>query len=255
MLIVISPAKTLNMEVDSPDDFYTIPQYLEKSQQIIKTLKKKSTKKLEELMGISTQLAQLNYERFQQWHYPYIPDEAKQAVFAFRGDVYTGLDIDSFSKEQLAYTQDHLRILSGLYGILKPMDLILAYRLEMGTSFSIGRKKNLYEFWNAIITNEIKEAINSENDDILINLASNEYFKSIDKNNHNARIITPVFKDFKNGQYKMISFFAKKARGMMSRFILQNKLTNLEDLKQFEDNGYFFNDKLSTETSPTFTRG
>jgi hypothetical protein len=255
MLIVISPAKTLNMEVPAPSDFYTTPQYLEKSQQIINTIKKKNTKKLEELMGISTQLAQLNYERFQKWHYPYTPDEAKQAVFAFRGDVYTGLDIDSFSADQLIYTQDRLRVLSGLYGVLKPMDLILPYRLEMGTSLSIGRKRNLYEFWNAVITHEIKEAINSQNDDILVNLASNEYFKSIDKKKLNAQIITPVFKDFKNGQYKMISFFAKKARGMMSRFILQNKLTNVEDLKHFEADGYFFNDKLSTQANPTFTRG
>jgi len=255
MLIVISPAKTLNMEVPAPSDFYTTPQYLEKSQQIINTIKKKNIKKLEELMGISTQLAQLNYERFQKWHYPYTPYEAKQAVFAFRGDVYTGIDIDTFSTEQLVYTQDHLRILSGLYGVLKPMDLILPYRLEMGTHLSVGRKKNLYEFWDHLITDDVKKAITSQNDDILINLASNEYYKSIDKKKLNAQIITPVFKDFKNGQYKMISFFAKKARGMMSRFILQNKLTKVEDLKHFEEEGYFFNDKLSTETSPTFTRG
>lgn len=255
MLIVISPAKTLNMEVAAPVNFHTTPYYLEKSQQIINTIKKKSIKKLEELMGISTQLAQLNYERFQEWHYPYTPDEAKQAVFAFRGDVYSGLDIDSFSTDQLIYTQEHLRIISGLYGILKPMDLILPYRLEMGTRLSVGKKKNLYEFWGSLITNDIKEAMVSQNDDILINLASNEYFKIIDKKKLNARIITPVFKDFKNGQYKMISFFAKKARGMMSRFILQNRITDVEDLKHFEEEGYFFNDKLSTVTNPTFTRG
>jgi cytoplasmic iron level regulating protein YaaA (DUF328/UPF0246 family) len=255
MLIVISPAKTLNMEAEAPSDFHTTPKYLEKSQQLINTLKKKSIKKLEDLMGISTQLAQLNYERFQQWQYPYQPEEAKQAIFAFRGDVYTGLDIDTFSIDQLNYAQDHLRILSGLYGVLKPMDLILPYRLEMGTHLSIGRMKNLYEFWGQLITVDIKTALVSQNDDILINLASNEYYKSIDKKKLNAQIITPVFKDFKNGQYKMISFFAKKARGMMSRFILQNKLTKIEDLKHFEEDGYFFNDKLSTETSPTFTRG
>lgn len=255
MLIVISPAKTLNMEAEVPSNFFTMPQHLEKSQKLIKALKKKSTKKLEVLMGISTQLAQLNYERFQQWHVPYTQEEAKQAIFAFRGDVYTGLDIDTFTDDQLKYTQDHLRILSGLYGVLKPMDLIQAYRLEMGTPLSLGRRKNLYEFWNGLITDSIKEAIHAQNDDILINLASIEYFKSIAKNKLGANIITPVFKDLKNGQYKVISFFAKKARGLMSRFILQNKLTKIEDLKHFEDDGYFYNDKLSTEESPIFTRG
>jgi hypothetical protein len=245
----------MNMEAEVPSSFFTIPQHLEKSLKLVEVLKKKNSKKLEDLMGISTQLAQLNYERFQQWHIPHTPEEARQAIFAFRGDVYTGLDIDTFATDQLEYTKDHLRILSGLYGVLKPMDLIMAYRLEMGTPLSLGRKKNLYEFWNDVITNTIKEAINLQNDDILVNLASNEYFKSIDKKKLNAQIITPVFKDFKNGQYKMISFFAKKARGMMSRFILQNKLTKVEDLKHFEEDGYFFNDKLSTETSPTFTRG
>lgn len=255
MIIVISPAKTLKIKAAAPADFYTIPSYLEKSQQLINILRKKSIKKLEDLMGISTQLAQLNYERFQQWHFPYLPNEGKQAIFAFRGDVYTGIDIDSFSNDQLAYTQDHLKILSGLYGVLKPMDLILPYRLEMGTHLSIGRKKNLYEFWSKLITDDIKTAINLHNDDVLINLASNEYFKSIDQNKLNASIITPVFKDNKNGQYKMVSFFAKKARGMMSRFILHNKLTKVEDLKHFEEDGYFFNENLSTEASPTFTRG
>lgn len=255
MLIVISPAKTLNMEAEAPSDFFTMPQHLEKSRKLIEVLKKKTTKKLEDLMGISTQLAQLNYERFLQWHIPYAPEEAKQAIFAFRGDVYTGLNIDTFTADQLEYTQDHIRILSGLYGVLKPMDLILAYRLEMGTKLSIRGKKNLYEFWGDLITKSINTDLNNINSDILINLASNEYFKSIDKKKLNAQIIKPVFKDFKNGQYKMVSFFAKKARGMMSRFILQNKLTNVEDLKHFEEDGYFFNDKLSTETSPTFTRG
>ncbi len=255
MLIVISPAKTMNMEAEVPSSFFTMPQHLEKSLKLVEVLKKKNSKKLEDLMGISTQLAQLNYERFQQWHIPHTPEEARQAIFAFRGDVYTGLDIDTFATDQLDYTQDHLRILSGLYGVLKPMDLIQAYRLEMGTKLSIRGKKNLYEFWSDLITKSINTDLNNINSDILINLASNEYFKSIDKKKLNAQIITPVFKDFKNGRYKMISFFAKKARGMMSRFILQNKLTKVEDLKHFEEDGYFFNDKLSTETSPTFTRG
>jgi cytoplasmic iron level regulating protein YaaA (DUF328/UPF0246 family) len=245
----------MNMEAEVPSSFFTMPQHLEKSLKLVEVLKKKNSKKLEDLMGISTQLAQLNYERFQQWHIPHTPEEARQAIFAFRGDVYTGLDIDTFATDQLDYTQDHLRILSGLYGVLKPMDLIQAYRLEMGTKLSIRGKKNLYEFWSDLITKSINTDLNNINSDILINLASNEYFKSIDKKKLNAQIITPVFKDFKNGRYKMISFFAKKARGMMSRFILQNKLTKVEDLKHFEEDGYFFNDKLSTETSPTFTRG
>jgi cytoplasmic iron level regulating protein YaaA (DUF328/UPF0246 family) len=253
MLIILSPAKTLNMEARAPSDFYSIPNFLDKSQRIVDVLQKKNIKQLEKLMGISTQLAQLNFERYQQWHQPYTPEQAKQAIFAFRGDVYTGIDVDSLTSEQLKYAQDHLRILSGLYGILKPMDSILPYRLEMGTNIAVQRKKNLYDFWGDIITNEIKGALDENN--ILINLASNEYFKSINKKKLNATIITPVFKDFKNGKYKMVSFFAKKARGMMSRFILQNKLNKVEDLKHFEEDGYFFNEKLSTETSPTFTRG
>lgn len=255
MLIVISPAKTLNMLPETSSSFYSTPSQLNKSQELVEVLKKKNTKQLEKLMGISTQLAQLNYERFQQWHLTYNSNEAKQAIFAFRGDVYSGIDIDSFTNDQLEYTQDHLRILSGLYGVLKPMDLILPYRLEMGTPISVGKNKNLYEFWKGIITNEIEKAILAQNDKILINLASNEYFKSIDKRKLGATIITPVFKDNKNGQFKIISFFAKKARGMMSRFLLQNKIGNVEDLKHFEEDGYFFNEKMSTEASPTFTRG
>ena len=254
MLIVISPAKTLNMKAIVPSSLYSTPNHLNRSQELIKVLKKKNIKQLEKLLGISTQLAQLNYERFQQWHIPYNPNEAKQAIFAFRGDVFIGIDIDSFTNDQLEYTQDHLRILSGLYGVLKPMDLILPYRLEMGTSLSVARNKNLYEFWKDLITDEIEKAIHVQSDKILINLASNEYFKSIDKSKLGATIITPVFKDYKNGQYKMISFYAKKARGMMSRFILQNKIEKVKDLKHFEEDGYFFNEKMSAEASPTFTR-
>lgn len=255
MLIVISPAKTLKMDINATIDFYSMPKYLDQSQKIADTLKKKSVKKLEAIMGISTQLAQLNYERFQQWHTPYNSDNAKQAIFAFRGDVYTGLDVDNLSLSDLEYTQGHLRILSGLYGVLKPMDLILAYRLEMGTHITIGRKKNLYDFWGKIITAGINSSLEDQNDNILINLASNEYFKSIDKKLLNAQIITPVFKDFKNGEYKMISFFAKKARGMMSRYILLNKLKSIDDLKHFEEDGYFYNENLSKEYAPVFTRG
>ena len=255
MLIVISPSKTLNIEVDSPSDFHTTPLYLNQSQKLVNVLKKKNTKKLTDLMGISTNLAQLNYERFQLWHNPYDLEKAKQSIFAFRGDVYIGLDIDSFSDEDLQYSQKHLRILSGLYGVLKPMDSILPYRLEMGTPISIGSKKNLYEFWKRIITTEINTSLESQGDELLINLASNEYFKSIDTSKLHASIITPSFKDYKNGQYKMISFFAKKARGMMSRFVLQNRLTNIDDLKHFDEDGYYFNDSLSNESSLIFTRG
>lgn len=254
MLVVISPAKTMHMEVNTPSNFHSTPDHLDKSQQLIDVLKKKNVKQLEKFMGISTPLAQLNYERFQQWHQDHTPGQAKQAIFVFMGDVYTGLDINSFTVDQLKYAQEHLRILSGLYGVLKPMDLILPYRLEMGATLSIKRKKNLYEFWGDTITTEIKGAV-QEDDNVLINLASNEYFKSIDKNKLEATIITPVFKDYKNGQYKMISFFAKKARGMMSRFILKNRIDNIEDLKLFEEDSYFYNEKLSTDTNPTFTRG
>ena len=255
MLIVISPAKTLDFQKETSNEDFSIPENLDKSELLINTLKKKSPKKLSELMSISPKLGQLNYERYQEWQLTFSHENAKQAVFVFKGEVYVGLDIDRFSNEDLVYTQNHLRILSGLHGLLKPLDLIQPYRLEMGTRLKYRRKNNLYEFWGDQITKSLQTALQDQEDDVLINLASDEYFKSIDKKKLKARIITPVFKDFKNGKYKFLSFFGKKARGMMARYILLNRLNKVEDLKFFEEDGYFYNDNLSSGDQLVYTRG
>ncbi|MCF6170042.1 MAG: peroxide stress protein YaaA [Bacteroidales bacterium] len=255
MLTIISPAKTLDMKAETNSQVKSQPALLDKSRKLIALLKKKKAEELSQLMGISPKLAQLNFERFQEWVTPHVIEKSRPAVFAFRGEVFTGLNIDTFSEVDLTYTQNHLRILSGLYGLLRPMDSIMAYRLEMGTKLSVGQKKNLYEFWGDEITGQLNKALKADKSGIVVNLASNEYFKSIHAKKLNAWIITPVFKDNKNGQYKVISFFAKKARGHMLRFILKNKLSKPEDLKHFEEDGYYFNDSLSNQNTFTFTRG
>ena len=255
MLTIISPAKTLDMETPVNSLIQSEPVFLNKSNQLVSVLKKKKAPELSQLMGISPKLAQLNFERFQDWCTPYNIEKSRPAVFAFRGEVFTGLDIDTFSEEDINYTQNHLRILSGLYGLLLPMDNILAYRLEMGTKLSIGKKKNLYEFWGDEITNYLNKTLVQQKDDILINLASNEYFKSINQKKLKSKVYTPVFKDNKNGQYKVISFFAKKARGHMLRFILKNQISNPTELKHFEEDDYYYNESLSNKNTFTFTRG
>ena len=255
MLIVISPAKTLDFQKEISNADSSFPENLDKSELLVNTLKKKSPKKLSELMNISPKLGQLNFERYQEWQLPFSHENAKHAVIVFKGEVYVGLDIDRFSNEDLFYAQDHLRILSGLHGLLKPLDLIQPYRLEMGTKLKYRRKNNLYEFWGDIITKSMQTAFQDQDDKVLINLASDEYFRSIDKKKLNARIITPVFKDFKNGEYEFLSFYGKKARGMMTRYILLNRINNIDDLKFFEEDGYFYNDILSSEDQLVFTRG
>jgi len=253
MLVVISPAKTLKTDIVAVDDA-SMPVLLSKSKKLVTTLNKYKPSQLSSLMGISAKLAQLNYERYQQWNTPYVYKEALTAIYAFRGEVFNGLDIDTFSKEELDYTNQHLRILSGLYGVLKPKDAILAYRLEMGTKLEQGGFKNLYKFWGDIITQELNKDLKLNDDSVLVNLASQEYFKSINTNILNASVITPVFKEAKNGNFKVISIFAKKARGMMSRFIMKNRIIDHNDIKHFDDDGYYFNDKLSTKTQFVFTR-
>lgn len=205
-------------------------------------------------MGVSDKIAGLNAARFGEWQQPFSPDNARPAVLAFNGDVYTGLDAASFSEEDFAFAQSHLRILSGLYGLLKPLDLMQAYRLEMGTKLKNERGDNLYQFWGDIITDKVNDAIASSNTTALVNLASNEYFKSVKKKQLNADIITPAFKDWKNGQYKMISFFAKKARGLMARYIIENRITDVEQVKQFDVAGYSYNESLSKGNDWVFTR-
>jgi len=205
-------------------------------------------------MSISSKLADLNYTRFQLWHFPFEKTEGRQAIFAFNGEVYNGLDAYSLSEKEIEYAQDKLSILSGLYGILRPLDLILPYRLEMGTKIQLNKYNNLYEFWGNKIAQELYMDIEKNNHKALINLASSEYFKSVQKKSIKVPIITPEFKDLKDGQYKMISIYAKKARGLMTRFIIQNELEDPNDLKAFNLEGYYFNNQLSTELKPVFTR-
>jgi len=254
MLIVISPAKSLDFKTPPSTANYTMPELLDESEKLAGRLKKMGPGQLSKLMGISKDLGELNFQRYQDWHLPFLPENAKQAVLAFNGDVYQGMQANSLSEEKLELAQKRLRILSGLYGVLKPLDLIQPYRLEMGTDLKYYRSKNLYAFWNPILTKKINEAVSESGSSVLIYLASNEYFKSIDKKKLKAEIVTPEFKDNKDGKYKMISFFAKKARGLMTRFILENNITEIEDLQAFDSEGYIFNPRLSKPGKPLFTR-
>lgn len=252
MKIVISPAKSLNFEKVVPTNTYTEPQFLKEASAIQNTLKKKKPSDLSALMAISDKLAALNWQRNQEWQTPFTLENARQAVYAFDGDVYTGLDVYTLPEDKLAVLQNKLRILSGLYGLLKPLDLMQAYRLEMGTAIAIGKNKNLYEFWKSTIT----ETLNSEleNGELFLNLASNEYFSAVDAKKIKVPVITPEFKDFKDGKLKMISFFAKKARGLMVRYILDTNAESMDDLKGFNYEGYSFDANLSKGNSLVFTR-
>jgi hypothetical protein len=237
MIIVISPAKTLDFETPPITQEYTQPVFLDDSAELISALRKLEPQQISQLMSISPKLGILNSNRYYAWNRPFTLANSKQAILAFKGDVYTGLDAETMTTAELAFAQDHLRILSGLYGVLHPLDLMQSYRLEMGTQFKNPRGKNLYEFWGDKITQSLNQHLKKQKDNILINLASHEYFQSIHMEKLEARIITPVFKDEKNGIYKIISFYAKKARGMMSRYIIRNRLTNPEAIKKFDAAG------------------
>lgn len=252
MKIVISPAKSLDFETKIPTTQFTQGIFLDEASKLNTVLKKKSPKQLSSLMSISDKLGELNWERNQNWQLPFSIENARQAVFAFKGDVYIGLDAYTLSSEKINQLQQKLRILSGQYGLLKPLDLIQPYRLEMGTKLKVGSKSNLYEYWNSKITN----ALNTElfEGEVLVNLASNEYFKAVKPKLLKVPIITPIFKDYKNGKLKMISFFAKKARGLMVRYIVDNNIEKTEDLKGFNYEGYAFDANLSTNKELVFTR-
>lgn len=254
MLILISPAKTLDYENPPSTSEYTLPSLLKYSKDLIDTCRQMTPADIASLMKVSDKIAALNVARFGQWHDDFSPSNAKQALFAFRGDVYTGLDADSLSNDDLKQAQQHLRILSGLYGLLRPLDLMQPYRLEMGTSLTNSKGKNLYEFWGETITKEVNAALAEQGDDLLVNLASNEYFKSVKTKQINGQIITPIFKDFKNGKYKVISFYAKKARGLMTRYIIQNNVSSLEQLLAFDLAGYRHSESESTWNTPVFLR-
>ena len=254
MITIISPAKSLDFVNKTPISDYSLPTFLKESQKIVNVLKDYSPKDLSKLMNISKDLGLLNASRYQNYKTPFNQENAKQAIFAFTGDVYKGLDAKSLTSNTIDYAQAHLKILSGLYGILKPLDLIQAYRLEMGTKISINNSISLYDFWSNKITSELSSNLENTNSQFLLNLASNEYSKSINMKLLNTKVITPIFKDWKNGQYKIISFFAKKARGLMSNFVLENKIKNQNDLKAFDSGGYIYNEDFSTEKSLVFTR-
>ena len=255
MLMLISPAKTLDYETPPTTANYSIPDYLEKSEELIEVVSKKSSPQLMKLMHVSQKIAELNVERFNQWQRPFNSENAKQAVLAFKGDVYTGLDASALAEDRLDYAQQHLRIISGLYGLLRPLDLMQPYRLEMGLKLKTKKASNLYQFWGEQITDAVNSMLAKQDEPVLINLASNEYFKAIQKKNLDGRLITPLFKDWKNGEYKMISFFAKKARGMMVRYAIDHKLQEVEGLKDFDYDGYRLNQELSHDDTWVFCRG
>ena len=252
MKLVLSPAKSLDFESPLPTEQHSEPQFLKQSERLNKLLKKQSAQSLSRLMNISAALGQLNYERNQVWQLPFTPDNARPAVYAFNGDVYKGLDAYTITEDKLDKLQSTVRILSGLYGLLKPTDLIQPYRLEMGTKMPVGTKKNLYEFWKKDITKALNDEL--EDDELFLNLASNEYFKAIDKKALKVPVVTANFKDFKNGQYKVISFYAKEARGLMARYIIDNDAKTKDDLKGFDYQGYSFSEPMSTENDLVFIR-
>ncbi|UTV27302.1 peroxide stress protein YaaA [Photobacterium atrarenae] len=254
MLIVVSPAKTLDYESPLATQSYTQPLLTDHAAELIAVCRELTPVDIASLMKVSDKIAGLNAARFADWQPDFTPDNARQAILAFKGDVYTGLDAETMSEADFAYAQQHLRMLSGLYGLLRPLDLMQPYRLEMGTKLANPRGANLYQFWGGIITDQLNEALAAQGDNILINLASNEYFKAVKSKQLNGEVITPVFKDCKNGQYKVISFYAKKARGLMARYIIDNQVDSVEKLKQFDVAGYYFAADESTAKELVFKR-
>lgn len=252
MKLVLSPAKSLNYESKLPTHITTEACFLAEAERLNKLLKKKSARSLSKLMNISADLGQLNYERNQEWSLPFTPDNARQAIYAFSGDVYRGMDAYTISKEKLDTLQNTVRIISGLYGVLKPLDLIQPYRLEMGTKFPVGKNKNLYEFWRTKVTKALNEEL--QDDELFLNLASAEYYKAIDEKALKVPVVTAVFKDFKNGEYKTIMTFAKLARGYMTRYIIDTNAKTVEDIKGFNYQGYGFSEPMSSATELVFIR-
>lgn len=254
MLLTISPAKTLDYDSPLATERHTQPELLAQSEALMETCRKLTPADIGSLMHISDKLAGLNAARFGEWQPDFTPDNARQAILAFKGDVYTGMQAETFSEADFDFAQQHLRMLSGLYGVLRPLDLMQPYRLEMGTKLANPRGKDLYAFWGDIITDNLNQALAAQGDNVLVNLASDEYFKAVKPEKLNAVIIKPVFLDEKNGKYKVISFYAKKARGLMSRFIIQNRLTQPSHLMEFNLDGYRFDKSQSGERELVFTR-
>jgi cytoplasmic iron level regulating protein YaaA (DUF328/UPF0246 family) len=245
MLVLISPAKRLDFQTPSPTRKHSLPGFLEESKTLIKTLRTLGPGEIADLMHISTDLADLNYQRYADWQPPFDKNNAKPAVFAFKGDVYLGLEADNLSARDITWMQKRVRILSGLYGVLKPLDLIQAYRLEMGTALKTERGNDLYSFWGNTLTDAINAELAQQSKPVLINLASQEYYASVNEDALDARVITPTFKDLKNGKYRFMSFLATKARGQMVRYMVENRVNTLKALKEFDVGGYYFSKEQS----------
>nr|Q0I270.1 RecName: Full=UPF0246 protein HS_0482 [Histophilus somni 129PT] len=254
MLAIISPAKTLDWESAVPNFTFSQPHLTAYSEKLINICRQLSPAQISSLMSISDKLAGLNVARFEQWQIEHNEQNSRAAIYAFKGDVYTGLEVETLSRDDIQFAQQHLRVLSGLYGVLRPLDLMQPYRLEMGTKLANEKGKDLYAFWGNIITDALQQAIEQQGDKILVNLASDEYYKSIQENQLGVKIIKPVFLDNKGGKYKVISFYAKKARGLMCRYIIQHRVTDIEQLKEFDLGGYQFNPSSSTQTEFVFKR-
>ena len=254
MLFVLSPAKNLNEKDPAPIGRHTLPDLLSEAEQLMAELRQLAPHQLAELMHVSDKIALLNAERNAVWHTPFTPENAKQAVYMFNGDVYEGLSAETLDSDGIDYLQRHVRLLSGLYGLLRPLDLMQPYRLEMGTPFANRRGKNLYEYWGGAITELLNRTLKERKAGTLINLASQEYFKAVRPEKLDADIITPVFKDEKNGQYKIISFYAKRARGLMVRYAAEHRITRAEELKQFDYEGYIYSEAASNEKEWVFLR-
>ncbi len=254
MLALISPAKTLDYETALPTEKFTQPRLLDHSQELIEVASKLSASEIASLMSVSEKIATLNADRFRDWQPEFNFANARQAIFAFKGDVYTGLDAYQLEQQDIDYAQKHLRMLSGLYGLLRPLDLMMPYRLEMGTKLKNTRGNNLYEFWGNTITETINADLAQAKSELLVNIASDEYYKSVKESKIKAEIIKPVFLDQKNGKYKVISFYAKKARGLMARYLLENKIERAEDIKSFNTDGYYFDAESSLNGELVFKR-
>lgn len=255
MIAVISPAKKLNFNAESPIKAFTQCDFLDESKKLVDKAKDYTVDDIMKLMSVSENIANLTVQRFQDWKLPFDEQNAKQAALAFNGDTYTGLDAETFSQDDFNYSQEHLRILSGLYGLLRPLDLIQPYRLEMGTTMNNSKGKNLYEFWGTKISEQLNRDINNNKSKYIVNCASDEYFKVIDFPTLNVPVIKPIFKDVKNGVPKVISFFAKRARGMMSKYIIKNRVQSIDDLHGFNDNGYAFQSDQSENHELVYIRG
>lgn len=254
MLIVISPAKTLDYDSPLPTDRYTQPEHLDDAALLVKRARQYNVDELMALMSISEKIATLNVERFKKWRRPFRPKNARQAILAFKGDVYAGLEAATFDDSDLEFAQDRLRILSGLYGLLRPLDLMQPYRLEMGRKVDTARGSSLYEFWGNRITESLNLQLQQSGSQHLINLASNEYFKAVKPELIAGTIITPQFKERRNGEYRTLGIYAKRARGILSRFIIKNRLTDPESIREFNEAGYRYNNKLSRGYNWVFCR-